>query len=293
MVLTEAQVSALEKAKEEKLAMGEIETYHPGYLGVQDTYYVGTIKGVGRIYQQTFIDTYSKVAQANLYDRKNALVAADMLNDRVIPMYEASGISLLHVLTDHGTEYCGAREHHEYQLYLAIEDIDHTKTKARHPQINGICERFHRTIQEEFYAVVFRKKIYNTLEELQENLDKWLNYYNNERIHTGKYCLGKILAQTWNAGLHLAKERMVSTLFQNVVSLLPSEEEETGSAGEQPDRNTLTDWNGQGDKSPCYIYDDSKKTCLRKLILNTSGKSQIVRSSLNYYRLCKVKVLFL
>lgn len=253
VVLTEAQVSALEKAKEEKFAMGEIETHHPGYLGAQDTYYVGTIKGVGRIYQQTFIDTYSKVAQAKLYDRKNALVAADTLNDRVIPMYEASGISLLRVLTDRGTEYCGAREHHEYQLYLAIEDIDHTKTKARHPQTNGICERFHRTIQEEFYAVAFRKKIYNTLEELQEDLDKWLDYYNNERTHTGKYCLGKTPSQTWNAGLHLAKEKMVSTLYQKVVSLPSSDEEETGSAGEQPARNSLIDWNGQGGQNPPAI----------------------------------------
>lgn len=253
VVLTEGQVSALEKAKEEKFAMGEIETHHPGYLGAQDTYYVGTIKGVGRFYQQTFIDTYSKVAQAKLYDRKNALVAADTLNDRVIPMYEASGIPLLRMLTDRGTEYCGAREHHEYQLYLAIEDIDHTKTKARHPQTNGICERFHRTIQEEFYAIAFRKKIYNTLEELQEDLDKWLDYYNNERTHTGKYCLGKTPIQTWDAGLHLAKEKMVSTLYQKVVSLQVSDEEETGSAGEQPVRNSLTDWNGQGGQNPPAI----------------------------------------
>src|SRR5215210_3526578 len=134
LILTEDQVRALEKAKEEKQAHGEIETAHPGYLGAQDTYYVGTIKGVGRIYQQTFIDTYSKVAQAKLYDRKNALVAADMLNDRVIPFFDEQEVRLLRVLTDRGTEYCGHREHHEYQLYLAVEDIDHTRTKEQHPQ---------------------------------------------------------------------------------------------------------------------------------------------------------------
>ena len=116
-VLSEDQVAALEKAREEKQAHGEIETHHPGYLGAQDTYYVGTIKGVGRIYQQTFIDTYSKVASAKLYDRKGALVAADMLNDRVLPFFEEHGIALLRILTDRGTEYCGAREHHEYELY--------------------------------------------------------------------------------------------------------------------------------------------------------------------------------
>ena len=130
-VLTEAQVSALEKAKEEKVAKGEIETHHPGYLLAQDTYYVGTIKGVGRIYQQTVIDTYSKNGFAKLYDRKNALVAADTLNDRVVPFYDHHEIPVLRILTDRGTEYCGKREHHEYQLYLAIEDIDHTRTKAK------------------------------------------------------------------------------------------------------------------------------------------------------------------
>ena len=105
IVLTESQVVALEKAKEEKVAKGEIETYHPGYLGAQDTYYVGNIKGVGRIYQQTFIDTYTKVATVKLYDRKVALVAADMLNDRVLPLYDQYGIPLMRVLTDRGTEY--------------------------------------------------------------------------------------------------------------------------------------------------------------------------------------------
>jgi hypothetical protein len=108
LILTEAQVVALEKAREEKQALGEIETHHPGYLGAQDTYYVGSIKGVGRIYQQTFIDTYTKVAFAKVYDRKNALVAADMLNDRVLPFYEEQGIPLLRMLTDRGTEFCDA-----------------------------------------------------------------------------------------------------------------------------------------------------------------------------------------
>src|SRR5271169_1208936 len=164
LILTEDQVRALEKAREEKEAHGEIETEHPGYLGAQDTYYVGTLKGIGRIYQQTFIDTYSKVAFAKLYDRKNALVAAEMLNDRIVPFFEEHDVPLLRVLTDRGTEYCGNRESHEYQLYLAVENIDHTRTRARSPQTNGICERFHRTVQEEFYSVAFRKKLYTTLD---------------------------------------------------------------------------------------------------------------------------------
>jgi len=113
MILTEAQVKALEKSKEQKEIKGEIESYHPGYLGSRDTFYVGTIKWVGRIYQQTFVDTYTKTAICKLYDRKNALVAADLLNDRVIPFYEEHDLRLLRILTDRGTEYSGAREYHE------------------------------------------------------------------------------------------------------------------------------------------------------------------------------------
>jgi len=211
IVLTESQVVALEKAKEEKQAHGEIETEHPGYLGSQDTFYVGTLKGVGRIYQQTFVDTYTKVAVVKLYDRKNALVAADMLNDRVLPLYEEHGIPLLRILTDRGTEYCGAREHHEYQLYLAIENIDHTKTKAKSPQTNGICERFHKTILQEFYQVAFRKKIYKSLEELQADLELWIKQYNEQRPHTGKYCFGKTPMQTFLDAIPLAKEKMLDS----------------------------------------------------------------------------------
>ena len=252
-ILTEAQVAALEKAKEEKQAHGEIETYHPGYLGAQDTYYVGYIKGVGKIYQQTFIDTYAKVAVAKLYDRKIALVAADTLNDRVIPFYDKYGIPLMRILTDRGTEYCGAREHHEYQLYLAIEDIDHSKTKAKSPQTNGICERFHRTMQDEFYAVAFRKKIYKSIEELQADVDVWLDYYNNDRPHSGKYCYGKTPMQTWNDSLNLAKEKLLDCHYQKIVSLPVSDETEPGSGGDQPARDNLTDWNGQrGQISPSF-----------------------------------------
>jgi transposase InsO family protein len=209
LILTEAQVKALEKAKEEREAHGEIETEHPGYLGAQDTFYVGTLKGVGRIYQQTFIDTYTRVGFAKLYDRKNALVAADMLNDQVLPWYEEQDVRLLRVLTDRGTEYCGSVQQHQYQLYLAIEDIDHSRTKARHPQTNGICERFHKTVLDEFYSVAFRKKVYTTLEELQTDLNEWLRYYNEERPHSGRYCYGKTPMQTFREAKHLADEKML------------------------------------------------------------------------------------
>lgn len=211
LILTEDQLKALERAKDENEAHGEIETEHPGYLGAQDTYYIGHIKGVGRMYQQTFIDTYSKVAVVKLYDRKNALVAADLLNDRVLPFFEEQGVPLLRILTDRGTEYCGVREHHEYQLYLAVENIDHSKIKARHPQSNGICERFHKTIKQEFYATAFRKNVYTTLDELQHDVDLWIQEYNTERTHSGKYCFGKTPMQTFIDSKNLALEKMLDT----------------------------------------------------------------------------------
>ncbi|HBC0465072.1 TPA: IS481 family transposase, partial [Legionella pneumophila] len=191
IILTEAQVSALEKKKFDDEACGEIETAHPGYLGSQDTFYVGTLKGVGRIYQQTFVDTYSKVAFAKLYTTKIPITSADILNDKVLPFFEQYNLPILRILTDRGTEYCGKVEHHDYQLYLAINNIDHTKTKANSPQTNGICERFHKTILQEFYQVTFRKKIYESIDELQKDLDEWMDYYNNQRTHQGKMCCGR------------------------------------------------------------------------------------------------------
>lgn len=195
-VLTEAQVVALERKQDDDVSHGEIETAHPGYLGSQDTFYVGTIKGVGRIYQQTFVDTYSKWAAAKLYSTKTPITAADLLNDRVLPFFEEQGMGLIRILTDRGTEYCGRPEQHDYQLYLALNDIEHTKTKANHPQTNGICERFHRTILNEFYQVAFRRKIYASLDELQIDLDAWLGFYNSERTHQGKMCCGRTPIQT-------------------------------------------------------------------------------------------------
>lgn len=195
-VLTEAQVVALERKQDDDVAFGEIETAHPGYLGSQDTFYVGTIKGVGRIYQQTFVDTYSKVATAKLYSTKTPITAADLLNDKVLPLFAEYEMGLIRILTDRGTEYCGRPEAHDYQLYLALNEIEHTKTKVRHPQTNGICERFHKTILNEFYQVTFRKKIYLSIEELQKDLDDWLYYYNHERTHQGKMCCGRTPIQT-------------------------------------------------------------------------------------------------
>lgn len=143
-----------------------------------------------------------------MYTTKTPITSADLLNDRVIPMFEKHGMGILRMLTDRGTEYCGKVEQHDYELYLAINDIEHTKTKAYSPQTNGICERFHKTILEEFYQVAFRKKIYNNLEELQLDLDKWVHYYNNERTHQGKMCCGRTPMQTFLESKKIWQEKV-------------------------------------------------------------------------------------
>jgi len=208
-VLTEAQVAAMEKAKAEKEAHGEFDSECPGYCVAQDTFYVGTLKGVGRVYQQTVIDTYSKVGFAKLYTSKTQITAADMLNDRVLPFFDAQGIVVSRVLTDRGTEYCGHPQNHAYELYLAVENIDHTRTKARSPQTNGICERFNKTILQEFYQVALRKKLYHAIEELQADLDDWMRHYNTERTHQGRWCYGKTPMQTFVDTLPMAKEKLL------------------------------------------------------------------------------------
>lgn len=209
-VLTEAQIIALEKAQAAKEAHGEFDSECPGYCGAQDPFYVGTMKGVGRIYQQTFIDTYSKVAFAKLDPDKTPITAAELLNDRVRPFFGDHAIPLSRVLTDRGTEYCGDPARHPDELYLGVEDSEHTRTKVKHPQTNGICERFQQTVLNEFYRVACRKRIYVTLEALQADLDRWIEEYNRMRTHQGRWCYGKTPMPTFGDALPLAREKQIA-----------------------------------------------------------------------------------
>lgn len=134
---------------------------------------------------------------AKLYTDKTAITAADLLNDKVIPLFDGRNVPLLRILTDRGTEYCGKLENHTYQLYLGIENIDHSRTEDNSPQTNGICERFHKTIQDEYYNIIFRKKIYNSSEDIQIDVDHWLRSYNDTRPYSGKYCYCKTPMHTY------------------------------------------------------------------------------------------------
>lgn len=207
-ILTESQVQALEAAQEEKKAHGEIETHHPGFLLGQDTYYVGYIKGVGEIYQQTGIDTYSNVGFAKVYLEKTALTAADFINDKVLPFFDHHGIPLLRTLTDRGSEYGYNNLEHPYQLFLYLNDVRHSRTKARHPQTNGCTERLNQIIKQEFYEVEFRRKLYTSLEEIQKDLDTHMEGYNWRRTNQGKHCQGRTPMDTFIMDIEKATERL-------------------------------------------------------------------------------------
>jgi transposase InsO family protein len=178
-----------------------VEAPTPGFLGCQDTYFVGTLKGVGRIYAQSFVDANCSWAQAKLYLSKIPMTAVDLLHDRVLPVYDQAGIALERVLTDNGREFCGRPLAHPYELYLAVQQIEHRNTKVHSPQTNGFCERFHRTLKDEFFSVQLRKKFYASLQELQEDLDAWLQFYNEGRSHQGYRTQGRTPWQAFQDGV--------------------------------------------------------------------------------------------
>ena len=169
------------------------------------------LKGVGRINQQTFVDTYSKWAAAKLHTAKTAITAADLLNDRVLPFFKQQQVPLLRILTDHGTEFCGRYDEHHYQLFLAVNDVDHTKTKVKSPQTNGICERLHKTVLQEFYQVALRKRLYASLEQLQADLAAWLVTYNEQRTHQDRMCCERTPWETFEDGRRLVEQKVIDT----------------------------------------------------------------------------------
>jgi hypothetical protein len=177
-----------------------IESSHPGYLLCQDTYFVDTLKGAGEIYMQSVVDAFCSHAWGKLYLSKTPITAAGLLNDRVLPFYDEHGLAVQHALTDNGREYCGRELHHAYELYLAINQIGHRRTGVCCPETNGFCERFHRTVKEEFFSVAFRQKLYGSVAELQADLDRWLELYNTQRPHQGYRTKGRTPHQAFLDG---------------------------------------------------------------------------------------------
>jgi transposase InsO family protein len=187
--LTPEQVKAIEKANP-CFKERHVESSQPGELLSQDTFYVGHLKGVGKVYLQAVVDTFGSFAFGYLHTGKIPDHAVSILHNDVLPQYQEWNIDVSAVLTDNGREYCGTPSHH-YELYLELNDIEHRKTQVRRPQTNGFVERFNRTVLDEFFRIKFREKIFETVDALQVELDEWLKYYNYERPHQGYRNLGK------------------------------------------------------------------------------------------------------
>ena len=190
LTLTEEQIKELERLNP-CLRERHVESPRPGYLICQDTFYVGHFKGIGRVYLQAVVDAYCSLAFGKLYTSKEAITAADLLNDRVIPFYQDHKITIEHVLTDNGSEYCGRKLEHYYQVLLALHGIKHRRTRVATPRTNGFVERFNRTVLNEFFRGILRRKFYTSLKQLQKDLDHWLIEYNTKRPHQGYRNNGK------------------------------------------------------------------------------------------------------
>jgi transposase InsO family protein len=200
LVLTERQVELLERHSPD-FRCRHVESTRPGELLNQDTFYWGTLKGVGKVYVQVVVDTFCSLAFAKVYTSKMPVTACDLLYDRVLPFYEALGVEVGAVLTDNGREFCGRPETHVYELLLAVEGIEHRTTKVRSPRTNGFVERMNRTLLDECFRVHGRTTWYEGPEQIQADLDRFLEHYNLQRTHQGYRLKGRTPAQALREAL--------------------------------------------------------------------------------------------
>jgi len=198
--LTPQQVRQLERFSPE-FRERHIEVKRTGELVAVDTFFVGTLKGVGRVYLQSVLDCFSRYTWGRLYTSKLPVTAVHVLNNDVLPFFEAHGARIETILSDNGREFCGRPDKHPYELFLQLEEIEHRTTQVRRPQSNGFIERMHRTLLDEHFRIAGRTKWYETLDEMQADLDAYLEHYNNKRPHQGRNMNGKTPYAVFKAGL--------------------------------------------------------------------------------------------
>jgi transposase InsO family protein len=203
--LTEEQIRALERFNPEYRER-HIEVHYTGDLVAVDTFFVGTLKGVGKVYFQGVLDCFSRYVWGRLYTSKLPVTAVQVMNNEVLPFFDGHGVGIKTVLSDNGREYCGRPDRHPYELFLQLEDIEHRTTRVRRPQSNGFIERFHRTLLDEHLRVKGRTTWYETLEEMQKDLEVYLEQYNTKRPHRGRGMEGRTPFQVFKAGLKEAKK---------------------------------------------------------------------------------------
>lgn len=198
--LSPQQVRQLERFSPE-FRERHIEVHHTGELVAVDTFFVGTLKGVGRVYLQSVIDCFSRYVWGRLYNSKLPLTAVHVLNDEVLPFFESHEARIETILSDNGREFCGRPDKHPYELFLQLEEIEHRTTQVRRPQSNGFLERMHRTLLDEHFRIAGRTKWYETLDEMQKDLDAYLDHYNNKRPHQGRNMNGRTPIAVFKSGL--------------------------------------------------------------------------------------------
>jgi hypothetical protein len=191
-IMTEAAIRAVRRLKRLNEASDQhVEANRPGELISQDLYFVGVIKGVGKIYLQSAVDCSCSVGFARLCLNKLPINSVALVHEKILPFYDKIGVSVAAILTDRGREYCGREDGHIFELYLGAQNIEHRRTRPASPYTNGFVERFHQTLKNEFFAKAFREKWYHSLEELQADLDAWMVEYNELRPHSGYRCKGR------------------------------------------------------------------------------------------------------
>ena len=200
--LSDSQIRLLERFDPE-FRERHIETRYPGDLVAVDTFFVGTLKGVGRVYMQTVIDTFSRYAWGRLYTSKLPVTAVQILNNDLLPFFEKHRCRVETVLSDNGREFCGRPDRHPYELFLQLEGIEHRTTQVRRPQSNGFVERLHRTLLDEHFRIKGREKFYESVAEMQADLDTYLVHYNTKRPHQGRGMEGMTPRQAFRKGLKL------------------------------------------------------------------------------------------
>ena len=198
--LSDEQIRLLERFSPE-FRERHIETRHTGDLVAVDTFFVGTLKGVGRVYLQSVIDCHSRYAWGRLYTSKLPVTAVHVLNEDVLPFFEKHDVRIETILSDNGREYCGRADRHPYELFLQLEGIEHRTTKVRRPQSNGFVERLHRTLLDEHFRVTGRTKWYESIDEMQKDLDDYLKQYNYERTHQGRNMKGRTPYKAFTDGI--------------------------------------------------------------------------------------------
>jgi transposase InsO family protein len=207
LMLSEEQIRLLERHSAD-FRCRHVESTRPGELLNQDTFYWGTLKGVGKVYVQVVVDTFCSLAFAKVYTAKFPVTACDLLYNRVLPFYEVLGVRVEAILTDNGREFCGRPESHPYELLLAMEEIEHRTTQIRTPRTNGFVERMNRTLLDECFRVVGRTTWYVEPGEIQRDLDRFLDYYNLQRSHQGYRLRGRTPAQALCEALGLSLDQL-------------------------------------------------------------------------------------